>query len=87
MTSFLLAKKVAAMKCCQLLFEANELDPVYLLPMSEERWQKDVEDFIGAHQREQVLEGCPRPGTRKRLQSYPMPVCLNFFSIKEILIE
>ncbi|OQV25604.1 Endoribonuclease Dicer [Hypsibius exemplaris] len=65
-----LAKKVVALKCCELLYGMNELDD-NMLPKSEDSWHKDVTDFIGNHERERVEDKeAPQPGTRRRLQTY-----------------
>lgn len=61
-----LAKMAAALKTCELLHKAGELDD-NLLPTGKEA-VKFEEEMIGDY--EEVPQGAPRPGTTKRRQYY-----------------
>ncbi|KAF0301375.1 Endoribonuclease Dicer [Amphibalanus amphitrite] len=63
--SKLLARQSAALKMCQVLYEADELDQ-HLLPIGKEALLEEGAD----EQREWVPDGAPRPGTTKRRQYY-----------------
>ncbi|XP_043238115.1 endoribonuclease Dcr-1-like [Amphibalanus amphitrite] len=67
--SKLLARQSAALKMCQVLYEADELDQ-HLLPIGKEALLEEGAD----EQREWVPDGAPRPGTTKRRQYYKKQV-------------
>ena len=67
--SKLLARQSAALKMCQVIYEAGELDE-HLLPIGKEALLEEGAD----EQREWVPDGAPRPGTTKRRQYYKKQV-------------
>lgn len=66
MASKKLAKMAVALKTCEKLHHAGELDN-HLLPVGKEAMKWEIEDESS---NEDVPEGQPRPGTTKRRQYY-----------------
>ncbi|XP_055346103.1 endoribonuclease Dicer-like [Paramacrobiotus metropolitanus] len=80
MESPVLAKKAAALVCCQMLHERGELSTEHLLPKDDGvEWKDAVAQFVGYREKEPVPAGSAQPGTRRRSQFYPrtMPSTLN----------
>ena len=62
------AKQAAAMKCCELLYSAGQLDE-NLLPV-QYNWEKDIAFIMENVDKEDVPDGSCVPGTKRRRQYY-----------------
>ncbi|XP_055335150.1 LOW QUALITY PROTEIN: endoribonuclease Dicer-like [Paramacrobiotus metropolitanus] len=75
-----LAKKAAALVCCQMLHERGELSTEHLLPKDDEvEWKDAIAAFVGYREKEPVPIASAQPGTRRRSQFYQrtVPSSLN----------